>query len=273
MLIKDAPHRGVLFVFLGEARKDMKKFIPFLFAMCTLVTFLSCASTKISADETSPVAIISIVGNQNVPWIEENPAQPQDTNSEPEAEGIMTGFVNKVLYSKDPELLTAVDRLDYAFDSAGQILPEMTGFTVLEKDKVLKSETYRNLRPSYFNTLAATENASGFKDLTTIGAKNARILMSECGAKSILILSFTFQKKLLKGTRSNGQLVGEATMKAKLLDSRGREVINKVFRTNTTEKIKISGDQYDKDILIQSLNGCTDDLMRSFCIHLISLGE
>lgn len=249
----------------------MKKFIPFLFAMCTLISFLSCASTKISADETSPVAIISIVGNQNVPWIEENPDRPQDTNSEPEAEGIMTGFVNKVLYSKDPELLTAVDRLDYAFDSAGQILPEIAGIDVVEKNKVLETESYKYLRSSYFNTLAATENATGFKDLTTIGAKNARILIDECGAKSILILSFTFQKDIFKGTRSNGQIVGKVTMKAKLLNSRGREIVNKVFTTTTTEKIRITSGQYDKDALIQNLNSCIDDVLRSFCIHLVNL--
>ena len=231
-----------------------------------------CASTKISLQESSPVAVISIIGNTQVPWIDEDDETVLATD-EPEAESLLTSMASRIMDSNNPEILTAVDRLDYAFDSASMNILEMTGCAVLPKEEVLSSEAYSYMTPSYFNSLTPTKTATGFKDLTTIGAKNARYLMDSLGAKSLLILSFTFQKDVVKGTKTNGAIGGVVTMKAKLLNNRGREIVNKIFVAKTSEPIKIMRGQYNKDSLVEQLENTIDDVMRQFCMELSKMSS
>lgn len=251
----------------------MKKINTLSLALVSIAFVLTgCASTKISLQESSPVAVISIIGNTQVPWIDEDDETVLATD-EPEAESLLTSMASRIIDSNNPEILTAVDRLDYAFDSASMNILEMTGCAVLPKEEVLSSEAYTYLTPSYFNSLTPTKTATGFKDLTTIGAKNARYLMDSIGAKSLLILSFTFQKDVVKGTKTNGAIGGVVTMKAKLLNNRGREIVNKIFVAKTSEPIKIMRGQYNKDSLVEQLENTIDDVMRQFCMELSKMSS
>lgn len=246
----------------------MKKYLgPVLFFAAATSLLIGCASTKLSVKESSPVAIISITGNTQIPWVDEESEEVSPTG-EPEAESLLTSMASSFTNSQNPEILTAIDRLDYAYDSANLNLLELAGYTVLPKEELLSSEAYTYMAPSYFNMLTATKNATGFKDLSILGAKNARYIMEETGAKSLLALSFTFQKELVRGTRSSGTVGGIVTMKAKILNSRGREVFNKIFVARTSGQIKIMHGQYNKETLIENLNDAIDDAMRQFCIEL-----
>lgn len=246
----------------------MKKYLgPVLFIAAATSLLTGCASTKLSVKESSPVAIISITGNTQIPWVDEESEEVSPTG-EPEAESLLTSMASSFTNSQNPEILTAIDRLDYAYDSANLNLLELAGYTVLPKEELLSSEAYTYMAPSYFNMLTATKNATGFKDLSILGAKNARYIMEETGAKSLLALSFTFQKELVRGTRSSGTVGGIVTMKAKILNSRGREVVNKIFVARTSGQIKIMHGQYNKETLIENLNDAIDDAMRQFCIEL-----
>lgn len=246
----------------------MKKYLgPVLFFAAATSLLTGCASTKLSVKESSPVAIISITGNTQIPWVDEESEEVSPTG-EPEAESLLTSMASSFTNSQNPEILTAIDRLDYAYDSANLNLLELAGYTVLPKEELLSSEAYTYMAPSYFNMLTATKNATGFKDLSILGAKNARYIMEETGAKSLLALSFTFQKELVRGTRSSGTVGGIVTMKAKILNSRGREVFNKIFVARTSGQIKIMHGQYNKETLIENLNDAIDDAMRQFCIEL-----
>lgn len=246
----------------------MKKYLgPVLFIAAATSLLIGCASTKLSVKESSPVAIISITGNTQIPWVDEESEEVSPTG-EPEAESLLTSMASSFTNSQNPEILTAIDRLDYAYDSANLNLLELAGYTVLPKEELLSSEAYTYMAPSYFNMLTATKNATGFKDLSILGAKNARYIMEETGAKSLLALSFTFQKELVRGTRSSGTVGGIVTMKAKILNSRGREVFNKIFVARTSGQIKIMHGQYNKETLIENLNDAIDDAMRQFCIEL-----
>lgn len=251
----------------------MKKINTLSLALVSIAFVLTgCASTKISLQESSPVAVISIIGNTQVPWIDEDDETVLATD-EPEAESLLTSMASRIIDSNNPEILTAVDRLDYAFDSASMNILEMTGCAVLPKEEVLSSEAYTYIAPSYFNSLTPTKTATGFKDLSMLGAKNARNLMEAIGAKSLLSLSFTFQKDVVKGTKTNGAIGGVVTMKAKLLNNRGREIVNKIFVAKTSEPIKIMRGQYNKDSLVEQLENTIDDVMRQFCMELSKMSS
>ncbi|MBR1722746.1 MAG: hypothetical protein IJ727_09750, partial [Treponema sp.] len=144
----------------------MKKQIAYFVLLPIIAVFLeSCGSTKIIIEETSPVALISVIGNTQVPWVDDE--EETSSTGEPEAEGLISSMASRFTDAQNPEILTAVDRLDYAYDSVIQILPEMTGLQLIPKEDLLSSEAYGHLSPSYFNMLTATKMATGTKDLST----------------------------------------------------------------------------------------------------------
>ena len=77
----------------------MKKFNTLSLALVSIAFVLtSCASTKISLQESSPVAVISIIGNTQVPWIDEDDETVLATD-EPEAESLLTSMASRIIDS------------------------------------------------------------------------------------------------------------------------------------------------------------------------------
>lgn len=238
----------------------MKKFfnIGVLFGLIPL--FFGCKSLPIQLSNGSPMAIVTIRSNSYIPWESEDPSEEDDSDS------IITGLVTKVLDSNNPELLTAIDRLDYIDEEIRHVIPEINNCQIVDKDKVVKSKIYKRLKKSYYNTLVDSKLATGYKDLTTLGSKNARLLMKEVGAKSILIIDGTFKKKIVNGTRKNGELAGIAFIKFKILNEKGSEVINKVITTITEKSLIIEDGIYDKDEFVLEMNTAINLAIRQFAV-------
>ncbi len=238
----------------------MKKLIGLLSALLFLAIFVTgCASTKLALKDNSPLAIITIVGNQIVIW--NTGEEDQDS-----ATSLISGSINKILDGDNPEILTAVDRLDFIDDALRQYLPDIAGCTVVGKKTVLENESYKLTRKSFYNALESVKSATGYKDFTTLGGKNARILLKEFNAKSLLIVNGTFYKKLAKGTKSNGLVDAYVELKFKLLDSRGKEVINKVYSALGNKTLPISGGNYDKKAFVEILNTASENAIKHFAL-------
>lgn len=242
----------------------MKKnvvFIPLL-ALAAII-FASCGSTKIPLKEHSPVAVITITGNAQVPWLTDGNDDTEDGTSD----GLLSTMVNKLIDGENPEIVTAVDRLDYANDSVFQILPDMTGAEFISKEEFLASEAYEDIDSTYFNLLASVKTATGYKDLTAMGAKRTRMLLKGAGAKSGIFLDFTFQKKQLKGNKWNGKFCGLVTLKAKVVNEKGKTILNKTYVAQTSEVTRVSSHKYDKGAFVATLNEAIDSTIRMFAME------
>ena len=90
--------------------------------------------------------------------------------------------------------------------------------------------------------------------------------MKEVGAKSILIIDGTFKKKIVNGTRKNGELAGIAFIKFKILNEKGSEVINKVITTITEKSLIIEDGIYDKDEFVLEMNTAINLAIRQFAV-------
>lgn len=241
----------------------MKKnvvFIPLL--TLAAIILVSCGSTKIPLKDHSPVAVITITGNGQVPWLTDGNDDTEDGTSD----GLLSTMVNKLIDSENPEIVTAVDRLDYANDSVFQILPEMTGAEFLPKEQFLTSEAYDDIDSTYFNILSSVKTATGYKDLTAIGAKRSRMLLKGAGAKAGIFLDFTFQKKQLKGNKWNGRFCGLVTLKAKVVNEKGKTILNKSYVAQTSEVMRVSSHKYDKSAFVSTLNEGIDSTLRMFAM-------
>lgn len=238
----------------------MKKIIGIFSALVFSAIFVTgCASTKLALKDNSPLAIVTIVGNQIVTWNTGDEDQDAGTN-------LLSGSINKMMDGNNPEILTAVDRLDFIDDSLRHFLPEFAGCSVVDKKTVVESELYQNTRKSIYNALESTSDATGYRDFTTLGAKNARLFMTEFNAKSLLIINARFYKKISKGNKSSGVIDAYVELRFKLLDSRGREVVSRTYSALGDKSLTISGGSYDKKAFVEILNTASENAIKKFCL-------
>ena len=227
--------------------------------------FSSCQTVKsLSFNDMSPFAIISVTGTNLVSW--QNTEQ-NDNDEQIDTDGAFNSLVNRVIDSKNPEILTAVDRLDYAEESFRLIANELTNAKVIAKEAVVNSDIYKYSYRSLFNSLSDSTCATGYKDMTVIGAKKARLLIQGLEAKSLVAMDFNFKKILASGNKRNGQVAAAITMKMKILDEKGRVAVNKDYYRQSSQTVLIQGGYYDKDALIEIINTTIDELITAFVVE------
>ncbi len=236
------------------------------FAGVAALFFLSgCASTKnITLEEKSPMAVISVIGTNLVAWQEQTQNDSDETLT---TDGAFNALLNKAIDGKNPEIATAVDRLDYADESFRRVMAETANVKILEKSNVVDTDVYEYTRGSFYNSLSDSVCATGYKDMTVIGAKKARILESGLGAKSLASMDFSFKKTVIKGNRQNGKLAALVVMKIKILDERGREFINKEYSGVSAKTTPILSGYYKKEELLSLINETIDDLITQFAVE------
>ncbi len=221
-----------------------------------------CASTKnISLDGKSPMAVVSVTGTSLVPWQEKTKNDSDETLS---TDGAFNALLNKAIDGKNPEIATAVDRLDYADESFRRIMAETAGVQIIGKSEVVSSDIYEYTRGSFYNSLSDSVCATGYKDMSVLGAKRARIIEEELGAKSLASMDFSFKKVIVKGNKQKGEMAALVTMKIKILDERGREFVNKEYTRKSEKSILISSGYYKKEELLGFINVTIDDLITQF---------
>ena len=234
-------------------------------AAALLLLSAGCSSTKsISLEEKSPMAVISVIGTNLVSWQEQTQNDNDETLS---TDGAFNALLNKAIDGKNPEIATAVDRLDYADESFRRIMAETAELQILDKSKVVDTDIYEYTRGSFYNSLSDSARATGYKDMTVIGAKKARMLESELGAKSLASMDFSFKKTVIKGNRQNGNLAALVIMKIKILDERGREFINKEYTGVSSKTTPIISGYYKKEELLSLINETIDDLITQFAVE------
>lgn len=230
-----------------------------------VLCIFGCASTDmLSAEKVSPAAIISVTGTNLVAWQDKN---LNDNDEDDSTGGALNSLVNKAVDRSNPEITTAVDRLDYADESFRHILPEIAGIQILDKEKVVNSDIYKYTRGSIYNSLSDSTEGTNYKDMTVIGAKKARMLIDELGAKSLVAMDFTFRKILASGTKQDGQAAALVAMKIKILDSSGKEAVNKVYTRQSEQTVMIKSGYYNKDEMLSLINSAIDDAITAFAVE------
>lgn len=240
----------------------MKKvlYLPLLLLLAILVQ--GCASSKFVLADNSPLAIVSIEGTQLVPWYEVD--MNDDDDDANDKNGVLNTLVNKMIGSDDPEIMKAVDRLDYLDDSLRENLEQLAGCKVLGKNDVLQSSFYKRMASSILNTASGTKTATGYKNFSNIGGKKARMLLNELNAKSLLIVYFESYKEVVKGTRRNGLLAARVFLKAKVIDEKGKEIADKTYVVNSSRAIEIESSYYDKDEFLNLISEASDLAVKKF---------
>lgn len=236
----------------------MKKIFYPISLAAVLSLFFSCASTKIAQSSISPVAFIDIEGNAVI-WKEADEFDNEEDKDD--GEGMLGTAVNKLIYSKDPEIATSEDRMNYAEESLRFALEER-GVKVIDKQKVIENKTYKYDTLNLFGIVNTNTAADGYrKGLVSLPSKKARIFLKETGAKSILSAQFDFSKKI-----EHKRAYPLVSMKIIIQDSKGRKIFNKDFYAESTGYVQTYGayNKYDKTEMVQLMNPLIDDVINRF---------
>lgn len=241
----------------------MKKNLFLIFIV--LLLSVSCSSTKkiISTSDYSPIALISVTGNQTLPWYKE---VDEKNFSETDGTGVLSTLVNKLIDANNPEYLSYQDRLDYSEESFHHILSDLGAGSVVDKNVLLESTVYSKISEGLLKDFNSDLASTGLKKLDGIGGKNARLLMEEVGAKSIIIADFKFTKKLLKGHKRTGMLAAHGEMSIKFYDSRGKQLTTEDYMSTSLIQLPIEKGEYDKNALVDSFPEVIDNLIGQFAM-------
>lgn len=235
-----------------------KIYFGFLSVVCASVLF-GCASTKLALGTLSPMAVLNVEGS-SVIWEE---ADDFDYEAqEDEGGGILATSVNKLLNSKNPELQTASDRMNYAEESLRHALEEKCGVQLLEKEKLTESNVYQYEILNLLGILSTNTAADGYRGgIVKLPAKKAQLLMSEIGAESLISAQFEITKKV-----ANKSIYPLVTMKVKIQNRRGKMVLDKEYSAQSVSGVKTYGayNKYNKNDFVALINPLIDDVISRF---------
>lgn len=227
-------------------------------------SFFGCKSAGVVLADHSPIAVVSVIANQSLPWKESSNRNEDDENDN--GTGLLSTLTNKLLNGDSVELTSAQDRIDYAADQLIALINENSGAEVLDRDMVLSSSVYLGTTENILKFMEAKKSATNYRNLTSLGAKRARMIMDDLGAKSLICVEFLFQKTNVSGNKWTGKVGAYVEMKIRYLDERGKEILNRDYKATSAESLPIKNRKYDKDALVDLFPETIDAVINQFIV-------
>ncbi len=231
----------------------MKKFISkisILILSFSVLILFGCASSPVGLAGYGSIAVIGVTGNKNLSEQVDNRYARSDEEDINDTSALSV-LVDKFLHGENPELLTGQDRVDYAEEYFRPALEDVAGLKVSDKEKILESEQYKNSYESPLSFLDTWISATGYsKNLYSISAKKARMMMGELGVKSLVSAEFRFNKLFDKESKLNANVRAQVVMDVILYDSNGKKVVFNQYEATSSESLPVKKFDYDKDALV-----------------------
>ncbi|WP_191013385.1 hypothetical protein [Treponema zioleckii] len=212
--------------------------------------FFSCASSNFSFTESDSVAVVGVSGNKNLSeqvdtlYVRSDEEDLDDTS-------VLSTVVDKFLHGENPELLTAQERVDYGEEYLRSALANIAGVRVTPKEDVLNSEQYKNAALNPLGMFTTWIPATGFdKNLYSIGAKKARLMMSELGVSRLVTAEFRFNKIFADESKVKTNVRAQVIMDVLVYDEKGKIVVMKSFDAVSDEKLEVKNFKYDTEALV-----------------------
>ena len=225
-----------------------------------------CASSKIEKDSISPLAVITVAGNNGLPWyvLTKDGAEPSANK------GLLQNAINNKFFDENPEYASSYNRLDYAEDAMRRIFNDVAGIEFVDKETVTSSKKYKGMSQGMLSALNTTITATGYRDLRSPNGFDMKKLCAEVGAKGCVVLDFEFFKKTTTGTSISGEAVPYVKMRVKMYDSTGKEIKYKSYKLQGSESIKIKGRKYDEEAFVAMYPEVIDQLLTQAALEFVN---
>jgi hypothetical protein len=247
----------------------MKKILTLLIALPVLF-MTGCSSNKVDFTPYKTGAIFSVRSNSALPWYVSKGASETDGKKENTGEGILTQALHNMTGNIDPEFNTAQERLDDAEAAFHDIMTEIAGIQILDKDTVVNSKKYKMIGGGVLKILQSSTAASDYHNLSQISKFNCREVLKEVNADCGFILSFQFNKKVMQGNRTYGEIAPYGELKVTMLDRQGNKIAEKKYAADGAERIKVRGRSYDHAELVDLYGELSKTLISMFAVDWVS---
>lgn len=242
----------------------MKKTLFSIIATLGIGLFFASCGTQINLADYSKTAITAIEGNQIV-YKTNNLYEVKDEDKF----GFLTTQLNTKLNGSNPEIATAQDRVVYAEESLKRILEEINSLEFIEKDTVINSGKYKADSLGLIDFTSANILAEGYKKgMTNPGKKNAKSLMKDIEANSLISAVFEFDKR-----QTTNKVFAVAKMRVKFFNNEGKLIINKEYIAESENFVETETGvdaTYDKDELVALFPEATDAVITKFAMEFIN---
>ena len=230
-------------------------------AIFSLFAFSCATKPPVEIAKEFPIAIVSVSSNTTVPWYEENTnsSEEDDINED----GLINSMLNKSINAKNPEISSNKDRINYAEEKLISILQTKGGFELLDKDSVLNSKIYKGINGNILDFMSSSCIPAGYKKLSPDSRKIARMIMDNLGAKSLLYITFQFEKE-----KSHSKVYARTTLGVRLLNDKGKLVIRKDYVGLSQNGAQMYGNSYDKQSLVDLFPESIEAAINKFLFSL-----
>jgi len=227
----------------------MKKLV-LLIGIGSLLLFAACASKpKAKGREFSshaPLGLVMVVSNQDVNWVGEVTFQNQNS--------VVSDFVRNTLGLKKDEALVRFTLADDLVNDADSILRKALTdagvFRLVDKDTMLASINTVMAKKKSAKAPTNQIAAQGYRYIYYKDKQIAADLTREAGVKSLLYVTFEFNKEMLSGFAKTGKARSRVLMDAALVDSAGKVLYHDQIETFSSDRITITSGAYAESELI-----------------------
>lgn len=239
----------------------MKKLFGFCGVAVLCFTLFSCASSKVPLSDIGSTSILAVVGSSAVPYYEMVDGEYVDND------GLINQAVNAVFGQDNPEITGAKDRVDLCVDTMELLLEENAGLTVIPKDTLVNSNSYKEFSNDIFGFLETYVYATDYKKITELNGKKARILMNEIGSNSLITAKFDFYKYLVDGSKLKGNIGAYLDAEFCLYDKTGKLIIQEEVKIYSTDKTEVSLTKYDNQVLCDMFPELIEQAVNTFIVN------
>lgn len=228
--------------------------------------FAGCKSTKVEVETLGPIAIISITGNNALPWYE---IEAESDSIKTTSHGTLQSLLDKKFRDDDPEFTSMVSRLDFAEEAFRTAFSAQLGVDVLPKETLTESKAYSSLKGAFLSTINPVICAADLKDLKSISKSEIKSICAETGAQSVLLLDFEFYKKMKKGNKYEGLVSPHAIMRARIHNAEGAEIYYKSYEETGFDSVPVKSRKYDKNAFVELYQPLTELLANRVILDLL----
>ncbi len=221
---------------------------------------VSCKSAKVSLEEYSPVAIMTVYSNRGVSWYSETAPSESSENVE---DGILTGLVNRAFDKDNPEVTLAQERIDFASALFSEKLRSAC-LEVIDPTSVKDCPAYKKAGKNFVDYLNSTLPAAGYDAMTSRSVSLNKKVSKETGAQCLLYVKFRFQKeKVKKGVHTVG-VAARTSLTVYGTDAKGHSIVNKTYSGTSSGYAEYNGSSWDRDFVCGAFAEATEIAVNKF---------
>jgi hypothetical protein len=220
----------------------------------SLLLFTACASKPNAPPKGkgrdfssyAPLGLVMVVSNKDVNWVGEQTFETQNN--------VVSSFVRNTLGLRKDEDLVYYTMADDLVDEADSILRKVITdgrvFRLVDKEQMLASVNTVMAKKKSAKAPAELIAAQGYRYLNYRDKQLAADFAREAQVKSLLYVTFTFNKEMISGFAKTGKARSRVLLDAALVNPAGKVLYHDQIETLSSERIAITTGAYAQDDLI-----------------------